>query len=52
MFIDGFSSEDDLETSEWVRTMIKGFGSYAGFPSACCERQCIAFFQKLERVWE
>ena len=23
-----------------------------GFPIACCERQCIDFFQKLERVWE
>ena len=46
--IDGFSSEDNLEPSEWVRTMIKGFGSYVGFPIACCENQCIAFFQKLE----
>ena len=50
--IDGFSSEDELEPSEWVRTMIKGFGSYVGFPVACCENQCIAFFQKLEKVWE
>ena len=28
------------------------FGSYVGFPIACCESQYIAFFQKLERVWE
>ena len=35
--IDGFSSEDDLKASEWMRAMIKGFGSYVGFPIACCE---------------
>uniref|UniRef100_A0A7N2QZ21 Reverse transcriptase zinc-binding domain-containing protein n=1 Tax=Quercus lobata TaxID=97700 RepID=A0A7N2QZ21_QUELO len=28
------------------------FGSYVGFPIACCESQYIAFFQKLERLWE
>ncbi|KAK9983113.1 hypothetical protein SO802_032638 [Lithocarpus litseifolius] len=45
---DGSSMEEELEPSEWVRMMIKGFG--IGFPIACCERQCIVFFQKLERV--
>ena len=35
--IDGFSSEDDLKASKWMRAMIKGFGSYVGFPIACCE---------------
>ena len=49
---DGSSMEEELEPSEWVRTMIKGFGTLVGFPIACCERQCIDFFQKLERVWE
>ena len=49
---DGSSMEEELEPSEWVRTMIKGFGTFVGFPIACCERQCIDFFQKLERVWE
>ena len=39
-------SEDVLEPSEWVRAMIKGFGTFVGFPIACCESQCIAFIQK------
>ena len=29
---DGFFSEDELEPSEWMRTMIKGFGTFMGFP--------------------
>ena len=49
---DGSFLEDELEPSEWVSTMIKGFGSFVGFPIACCERQCIDFFKKLEKVWE
>ena len=44
--------EDELEPSEWVSMMIKGFGSFVGFPIACCDRQCIDFFKKLEKVWE
>ena len=48
----GPSMEEELEPSEWMRMMIKGFGTFVGFPIACCERQCIDFFQKLERVWE
>ncbi|KAF3976445.1 hypothetical protein CMV_000376 [Castanea mollissima] len=49
---DRFSVEEVLEPSEWVRRMIRGFSSFVGFPIDCCERQCIDFFQKLERVWE
>ena len=30
--IDRFLSEDELEPSEWMRTMIKGFGTFMGFP--------------------
>ena len=45
-------SEDVLEPSEWVRAMIKGFGTFVGFPITSCESQCIAFFQQLEKVWE
>ena len=48
--IDGFFSEDELEPSEWVRTMIKGFGTFMGFPSACYERQRIAFFEQFESL--
>lgn len=33
-------------------TMIKGFGTFVGFPIDYCERQCIDFFKKLEKVWE
>ncbi|KAF3957814.1 hypothetical protein CMV_017209 [Castanea mollissima] len=49
---DGLSVEEVLEPSEWVRRMIRGFSTFVGFPIDCCERQCIDFFQKLERVWE
>ena len=49
---DGSSMEEVLEPSEWMRSMIKGFGTFVGFPIACCERQCIDFFQKLDSVWE
>ena len=44
--IEGIPSDDVLEPSEWVRAMIKGFGTFVGFPIACCESQCIAFIQK------
>ncbi|KAF3958395.1 hypothetical protein CMV_016695 [Castanea mollissima] len=47
-----FFVEDDLEPSVWVNRMIKGFGKFEGFPIDLCEKQCIAFFQKLEKVWE
>ena len=47
---DGFFSKDELEPSEWVRTMIKGFGTFMGFPIACYERQRIAFFQQFESL--
>ena len=50
--IDGFFSKDELEPSEWVSTMIKGFATFVEFPFACRERQCIDFFKKLEKVWE
>ena len=46
----GCSGEEVLEPSEWVRRMIGGFGAFMGFLIDCCERQCIDFFQKLERV--
>ena len=49
---DGISVEEVLEPSEWVSRMIRDFGTYVGFSIDCCERQCIDFFQKLERVWE
>ena len=42
--LDGSSMEEELEPSEWVRTMIKGFGTFVGFPIACYKRQCIDFF--------
>ena len=44
----GFFSEDELKPSKWVRMMIKGFGTFMGFPIACYERQCIAFFEQFE----
>ena len=47
---DGFSVEEVLEPSEWVSRMIRNFSTYVGFPIDCCERLCIDFFQKLERV--
>ena len=46
----GCSGEEVLEPSEWVRRMIGGFGAFVGFLIDCYERQCIDFFQKLERV--
>ena len=49
---DGVSVEEVLEPSEWVSRMIRDFSTYVGFPIDYCERQCIDFFQKLERVWE
>ena len=49
---DGVSVEEVLEPSEWVSRMIRDFSTYAGFPIDCCERQCIEFFQKVERVWK
>ena len=47
-----FFMEDDLEPSVWVNRMIKGFGKSMGFPVDSCEKECIAFFQNLEKVWE
>ena len=47
---DGCLVEEVLERSEWVRRMIGGFGAFVGFPIDCHERQCIDFFQNLERV--
>ena len=47
---DGISVEEVLEPLEWVSRMIRDFGTYVGFLIDCCERQCIDFFQKLERV--
>ena len=35
---DGSSMEEEFKPSEWVRTMIRGFGTFVGFPIACCER--------------
>nr|POF09046.1 hypothetical protein CFP56_38627 [Quercus suber] len=49
---DGVSVEEVMEPSEWVSRKIRDFSTYVGFPIDCCERQCIDFFQKLERVWE
>ena len=31
---------------------IKGFGKWVGFPIDSCERQCVEFFQRLEKEWE
>lgn len=42
--LDGGLLEDDLEPSEWVRMMMKGFGKFVGFPIAKFECQCMAFF--------
>ncbi|KAF3974755.1 hypothetical protein CMV_001943 [Castanea mollissima] len=50
--LDVFIVEDDLEPLVWVNRMIKGFDKFVGFPIDSCEKQCIAFFQKLEKVWE
>ena len=46
------SVEDDLEPSAWVSKKIKGFGKWVGFPIDSCERQCVEFFQRLEKEWE
>ena len=46
------SVEDDLEPSAWVSKKVKGFGKSVGFPIDSCERQCVEFFQRLEKVWE
>ena len=50
--LDDFCVEDVLEPSVWVKRMVKGFGKFVGFPINSCEKQYIAFFQKLEEVWE
>lgn len=50
--LDDSCVEDFLEPSAWVKRMVKGFGKFVGFPINSCERQCIAFFQQLEEVWE
>ena len=47
---DGVSVEEVLEPSKWVSRMIRDFSTYVGFLIDCCERQCIDFFQKFERV--
>ena len=44
---DGSSMEEELEPSELVRTMIKGFGTFVGFPIACCERRVLIFSRNL-----
>ena len=46
------SVEDELEPSAWVSKKIKGFGKWVGFPIDSCEKQCVEFFQRLEKVWE
>ena len=46
------SVEDDLEPSAWVSKKVNGFGKWVGFPIDSCERQCVEFFQRLEKVWE
>ena len=46
------SMEDDLELSAWVSKKVKGFSKWVGFPIDSYERQCVEFFQRLEKVWE
>jgi len=46
------SVEDDLKPSAWVSKKVKGFGEWVGFPIDSSERQCVEFFQRLEKVWE
>ena len=46
------SVENDLEPSAWVSKKVKGFGKWVGFPIDSCERQCVEFFQRLEKEWE
>ena len=48
--LDGVSVEEVLEPSKWVSRMIRDFSTYVGFLIDCCEKQCIDFFQKFERV--
>ncbi|KAF3960115.1 hypothetical protein CMV_015143 [Castanea mollissima] len=50
--MDDFLVDHNLEPSVWVKRKVKGFGKFVGFPIDSCEGQCIAFFQKLEDVWE
>ncbi|KAL0007922.1 hypothetical protein SO802_009424 [Lithocarpus litseifolius] len=50
--LDDFLVGEDMEPSVWVKRKIKGFSKFVGFPIDSCEQQCIAFFQKLEKVWE
>ena len=49
---DDISMGDELEPLVWVSKMIKGFVKFVGFPFDSCERQCVDFFQQLEKVWE
>ena len=46
------SEEDDLEPSALISKKVKGFGKWVGFPIDSYERQCVEFFQRLEKVWE
>ena len=46
------SVEDDVEPLAWVSKKVKGFGKWVGFPIDSCERQCVDFFQRFEKVWE
>ena len=41
-----------MEPSVWASKMAKGVGKFVGFSIDSCERQCVDFFQKLEKVWE
>ena len=50
--LDDFLVGEDLEPSVWVKRKIKGFSKFVGFPIDSCEQQCIALFQKVEKVWE
>ncbi|KAK9983442.1 hypothetical protein SO802_032967 [Lithocarpus litseifolius] len=50
--VDDFLVGEDLEPSVWVKRKIKGFSKFVGFLIDTCEQQCIALFQKLEKVWE
>ena len=44
------SVKDDLEPSTWVSKKVKVFGKWVGFPIDSCERRCVEFFQRLEKV--
>lgn len=50
--LDVISVEDDLEPSNWVSKMVKGFGKFVVFSIDSCERWCVDFFKKLEKAWE